>query len=157
MDDIVAQLRTSRTEFESAVDAVLDAGAEARPLPDNPGWTVHGIFAHLEASEKAMLTMAEIMVAKEGYDFKPYDRDELNQQRIDKRTDRLLGDIADRWLSIRDEMIDYAAGLSAEQLAYEGSEPYWGDITTRTVFEVAVAHTREHLESVRAALETTAG
>ena len=157
VDDIVLQLRTTKSEFQAVADDVLDAGVEERPLPDNPDWTVRGIFAHLEASEKAMQTMAEIMVAKEGYDFKPYDRDEMNQERIDKRVDTPLGDIVDSWVSTRDEMIAFAAGLSEEELAYEGTEPYWGDMTTRTVFEVAVEHTRQHLDSVRAALEAAAG
>lgn len=157
MNDIVLQLRASKSKFQTVIDEVLGAGVGDQPLPDNPDWTVRGIVVHLEASEKAMLTMAQIMVTKEGYDFKPYDRNELNQERIDKRAGISLREIADRWMSTRDEMIAYAVGLSDEELAYEGTEPYWGDITTRTVFEVAVEHTRQHLDSVRAVLEAAAG
>lgn len=157
VDNMVVQLRASKSEFRDVVNAVLDAGVEDKALPDNPDWTVRGIIAHLETSEKAMQTMAQIMVAKEGYDFKPYDRDEINQERIDRRADTPLDEIVDSWLATRDEMIAFAAGLSDEELAYDGTEPYWGDMTTRTVFEVAVEHTREHLDNVRAALEAAAG
>lgn len=157
MDNIVSELRASKSEFKAVVDEVLDAGVEDERLPDNPDWTVRGIIAHLETSEKAMQTMAQIMVAKEGYDFKPYDRDEINQERIDHRAETPLRDIVDSWLATRDELIAFAAGLNDEELGYEGTEPYWGDMTTRTVFEVAVEHTREHMDNVRAALEATAG
>lgn len=156
MNDIAGRLQENKAEFESVLDAVLEAGAEHRSLPDNPEWTAHGIFAHLEASEQAMLTMAQIMVAKQGYQFKPYNRDEMNQKRVDARTDTPLREIADAWLATRDEMIEFAAGLDAEALAYEGTEPYWGDMTTRAVFERALHHTREHLNQVRAALDEDA-
>lgn len=154
MNAIAQDLQDNRAEFESTLDAVLDAGADTLSLPENPGWRVRDVVAHLAAAERGMLTMAQIMVAKQGYQFKPYDRDAMNQERVDERADSSLEEIVDEWLSTRNEMIEFAAGVTDEQLAYEGTEHYWGDITTEAIFERAIWHTNLHLGDVRAALDS---
>lgn len=156
MNSIARDLQENKAEFETTLTTVLDTGAGDRPLPANPSWRVRDVVAHLAAAEQGMYTVAQIVVAKGGYEFKPYDRDAMNQERVDERADTPLQEIVNEWLSTRNEMIAFAARLGEEELAYEATEPYWGRITTRFIFRRAVKHTDEHLAQVRAALDEDA-
>ncbi len=153
MSDLLVRLEANRNAFLETVQPITDEIAN-RLVPGNQKWRVRDVLAHLAASEEGMLTMVQIMVAKGGYQFRPYNRDELNEQRVAERAERPLGEIVAEWQRARDKMIETLRSLTDEQLAYRGSDggSNWGEFTTRDIFEIAIRHTDIHLADLRRAL-----
>jgi uncharacterized damage-inducible protein DinB len=146
-DDLVGGKAAMRRIFEPILER-----SGAIPNSENPNWTVRDTLAHLTAAEGGMRRMIEIMVAKGGYQFKPYDRDKFNAERIAEQSEQGARDLLAAWEASRDETIALFDRLTPEQLAYQGSEPFWGEVNTRQIFEVAVIHTKMHLKEVKASL-----
>ncbi len=153
MSDLIRRLEANRDALLALVGGLSDAQAD-RPVPGNPKWRVRDVVAHLAASEEGMLTMVQIMVAKGGYDFRPYDRDALNEERVAERAGRPTEELLAEWRRAREAMIETLRGLTEEQLAYRGSDggSNWGEFTTRDIFETAIRHTELHLADLRRAL-----
>lgn len=153
MYDLINRLEANREAFLETARSITAETAN-RPVPGNQKWRVRDVLAHLAASEVGMLTMIQIMVAKGGYHFRPYNRDELNEQRVAERVDRPLEEIVAEWQQARDKMIETLRTLTDEQLAYQGSDggSNWGEFTTRDIFETAIRHTELHLNDLRRAL-----
>lgn len=148
MNEIARRLSENKPVVRQAFEPLLDRAATLHTA-ENPAWTVRDILAHLAAAEAGMRRMVQIMVAKGGYHFKPYNRDQFNAERIAELGDRTAADLLAEWEDGRDQTIALAAGLTSEQLAYQGSDHYWGRITTQTIFEIAIRHTKMHVDEVR--------
>ncbi|GAP61846.1 MAG: DinB family protein [Ardenticatenia bacterium] len=149
MSDLVRRLEANRNAFTSFLKTINEERAN-RPLPHNPNWRIRDVLAHLAASEAGMLKMVQIMVAKKGYQFRPYNRDELNAQRVAERADKPLDEILAEWNTARQQMIETVKQLTDEELAYQGSDggSNWGDFTTRDIIETAIRHTEDHMKDL---------
>ncbi|MCZ7571823.1 MAG: DinB family protein [Ardenticatenaceae bacterium] len=148
MNEIARRLSENKSTVRQAFEPFLDRAGDLH-LAENPDWSVRDVLAHLTAAETGMRRMIEIMVAKGGYHFKPYNRDQLNTQRIAEMEAHSAADLLAAWEAGRDQTIALADRLTAEQLAYSGSDHYWGEITTQTIFETAIRHTNTHAGEVR--------
>nr|WP_290670395.1 DinB family protein [Ardenticatena sp.] len=149
MSDLAHRLEANRKAFISFLQTLNEERAN-RPLPHNPSWRVRDVLAHLAASEAGMLKMVQIMVAKKGYQFRPYNRDELNAQRVAERASKPLDAILAEWEQARNEMIETVKRLTDEELAYQGSDggSNWGEFTTRDIIETAIRHTEDHIKDL---------
>lgn len=150
-DELIRELEEKRDEFRQALAGLTEQEAE-RTVPGND-WTIRSVLAHLASSERGQRVVSEIMVAKKGYNFKPLDRNEWNASEIEKRKDASLADLIAEWEANRQAFIDFFAGLDEEQLGYEGTHHFWGDITTRYVAEQLMRHQAEHQADIVAARE----
>lgn len=150
-DTLRADLEAGKAAMSRIFEPILDRSGTL-PNSENPAWTVRDTLAHLTASEGGMRRMIEIMVAKGGYHFRPYDRDQHNADRLAEQAERSAAELLAAWQASRDETIALYDRLTPEQLAFVGSEHHWGEITTRRIFEIAVLHTKMHLKEVKASL-----
>lgn len=148
MNEIARRLAENKPVVRQSFEPLLDRAGELRTA-ENPNWSVRDVLAHLTAAEAGMRRMVEIMVAKRGYHFKPYNRDQFNADRIAELSGRSAAELLAEWEAGRDQTIALADRLTAEQLRYRGSDHYWGEITTQTIFETAIHHTNMHADEVR--------
>jgi uncharacterized damage-inducible protein DinB len=146
---LIRELEEKRDLFRQVIAGLTEKEAQ-RPLGSGD-WTIRSVLAHLASAEGAQRIVAEIMVAKKGYNFKPLDRDEWNAAEIEKRKGRPLAEIVSEWEENRQKFIDFFSGLNEEQLAYQGTHPLWGDITTQFIAEQLLRHQAEHQAEISAA------
>ncbi len=147
--ELINRLKQKRDEFHQTIAGLTEQEAR-QPLAEND-WTIREVLSHLASSEGGMRVVSEIMVAKKGYNFKPLDRNQWNASEIEKRKERPLAEIIAEWEENRQKFINFFSGLNDEQLAYEGTHHFWGDITTRFVVEQLLRHQAEHQAQIAAA------
>lgn len=150
MSDLVERLERNRDEFLKTAALLTDEVA-GLPLGEED-WTIWGVTAHLTAAEWQLRRMAEIIAENPAFEFKPFNRDDLNAQSVARYEGRSLSEILSQWKKNRQKMIEFAQSLSAEQLANRVLHPVYGEIDPQYPIERQLWHTTDHLAQIRGAL-----
>lgn len=150
MDDLVERLKRNRDDFLATVSQLTDAQADVS-LGEGD-WTVWGVLAHLAAAEWQLRRMAEIIVKRPDFQFKPFNVDEVNARSVQRYEGQSVGEIVEQWRANRERTIEFVASLGPQQTGHTVLHPRYGEITAVYPIERSLWHTTEHLARLRAAL-----
>ncbi len=150
MKDLVERLERNRDEFLNTATQLTDDLADLSLGEDD--WTVWGVTAHLTAAEWQLRRMAEIIAENPAFEFKPFDRNELNARSVARYEGQPLSELVEQWKSNRQKTIEFAAGLTENQLSNTVLHPVYGEINPQYPIERSIWHTTDHLAQIRGAL-----
>lgn len=150
MDDLVRRLERNRDEFLATAPRLTDEAADVS-LGEGD-WTVWGVTAHLTAAEWQLRRMAEIIAENPEFEFKPFDRDDMNARSVARYEGKPLSEILEQWKSNRQKMIEFAGRLVPEQLQNVVLHPVYGEINAVYPIERQIWHMTAHLAEIRGAL-----
>lgn len=150
MQDLIERLAQNREALRALVTSVPADKTEAPLGPEN--WTIRELIAHLVSAEWSQRYIAQIVVNRPGYQFKPVDRDKWNQDEVARRADKSLDTLWQDWEAERAQTIEFVQKLTPEQAAHTANHPLWGEITPIFMANLMMKHTEGHRAELAAAL-----
>lgn len=121
---------------------------------EGANWSVHQVFQHLIASERALRTLIGVIL--EGGQGAPqdFDIDRFNESQVRKIEAQPFPDPLGALSQERENTLAYLASLPDGSLDLQGHHPYFGEISVHQLFKWIYQHGQGHLRDVRRTLQT---
>lgn len=141
-------------EGREHVLAALRAGDEValdRPTV-NQRWSARDLLAHLIAAEAGLAVIARRAITGEPNPIPDFDVHRWNARQVEKRRASSLADLLHEWEATRTATRQLCEEIREEWWTREADHPLHGHLTLAGIFEVMVAHQREHSEQILQAI-----
>jgi len=152
-DGIIAELRNNEEEIIAFFKG-LDAGQLAKTVyPEDPGWTVQQILAHLITIEGPMQWLFKDLLAGGPGSPQDFDLDRFNRTQPRKLDGLSLEELCEKFRAVRRDTIALVEGMEDKDLDREGRHAFHGHGKLERFIVWAYEHTRLHLDDVRNILQ----
>jgi len=138
-------IATTLDELSASQRRLIDALRENadRPAPRAGEWSTPEIAAHLAASERECFELRIKAIAGGSHpQFDFYSNEARDFSRLP------IEPSLTEWAATRRRILDFVAGLTAEQLALTGRHAAYGEITIGRYLQLALDHDGEHLQDL---------
>jgi uncharacterized damage-inducible protein DinB len=152
------RLAAIRHELVDAQSRLLDTlervglNEGGRESPNEPGWTVRDLLAHVATSEVGFLPTLRRMAQGGGGVPQDFDRNRWNAGQLRRQSDTPTPELVDRLKTAHQEMLDFLDTLEEQALDQRGWLTIGRDGTLEDALRVVASHKRTHADDMRAAL-----
>ena len=144
---LVDDLRNARSELLTACQDVSDA--DLRRRPDEAGWAIIELLAHLPDVDRYYLSQAQALRDVPGHSFVYFDEEAWAREHADAIEQDAKGGKLAMTLA-HEEVVRWTRSLTPEELDRAGSHPSRESISVREMIQRIANHDRSHTEQVRA-------
>ncbi len=143
---LVDDLRNARSELLTACQDVSDA--DLRRRPDESGWAIIELLAHLPDVDRYYLSQAQALRDVPGHRFVYFDEEAWARE----HADAIEQDATSVKLAMaiaHEEVVRWTRSLTPEELDRAGGHPRLESISVREMIQRVANHDRNHTEQVR--------
>jgi hypothetical protein len=147
--DIQRKLARNQSFVQRSFAGLSDDGW-ARTVYETPSvWTVRDVLAHLASAETALRSLAENIAAggrgaPDGFDYNEFNRSEQDTHRSYPPQELLR-----MFLEARNRTVEWAGGLTAEQLDRRGNHPAFGKLSVEGMLTAIHGHALMHVKELK--------
>jgi hypothetical protein len=152
-DGIIAELRNNEEEIIAFFKGLDSGQLGIMVYPDDPGWTVQQILAHLITIEGPMQWLFKDLLAGGPGSPQDFDLDRFNRTQPRKLDGLSLDELCDKFRSVRRDTIALVEGMEDKDLDREGRHAFHGHGKLERFIVWAYEHARLHLDDVRNILQ----
>jgi uncharacterized damage-inducible protein DinB len=142
---VVDELRNARSDLLTSVQDV--SAEDARTRPQDGGWSVIELLAHLPDVDRYYLSEAKKLRDVPGHSFVYFDDEAWALENADA-IDRDPRDVKLAMAAAHEAVVRWARSLNHEELDRAGGHPRRGSISVREMLERIASHDRRHTEQV---------
>ncbi len=148
-DPIIAELKNNEEEIISFFKSLNSEQLKMTVYPDDPGWTVQQMLAHLITIEGPMQWLFKDLLAGGPGSPEDFDLDRFNRTQPKKLDDLSLDKMCEKFRSVRRDTITIIEGMQDEDLDREGRHASHGHGKLERFITWAYEHARLHLDDIR--------
>jgi hypothetical protein len=144
------RLRTTGRDLVSLLSGASDDHLARRP--SEAEWSAAEVISHLGDAELVYATRLRLIVAQDLPRLSWYDEEAWVERfgPLDEDTRATMA----RWRALRDNNVRLLESLAEEEWARSGMHESEGRLTVEAIVKRMVAHDRNHLDQIRAALSS---
>jgi uncharacterized protein (TIGR03083 family) len=147
LESISNKLNEERVILARTLDSMTEE--QARSIKVTPEWSIKDVLAHLAGAERGMLGIAQRTARGEDPKVREdYDNDYFNARQVAKRHELTMAQVRAELDGSRAELMQFLAGLTADQLALAGMHPLQGHITLKELLVVIYSHETTHTKEI---------
>ena len=149
LEGIIAELRSNEEEIITFFQGLSTEQLKKTVYPDDPGWTVQQMLAHLITIESPMQWLFKDLLAGGPGSPEDFDLDRFNRTQPRKLDGMSLDELCDKFRSVRRETIAMVEGMENKDLDREGRHAFHGHGKLERFIVWAYEHARLHLDDIR--------
>lgn len=149
LDGIIAELKNNEAEIISFFKGLNSEQLGMTVYPDDPGWTVQQMLAHLITIEGPMQWLFKDLLAGGPGSPEDFDIDRFNRTQPGKLDGLSLNELFDKFRSVRWNTIAIVEGMENKDLDREGRHAFHGHGKLERFIVWAYEHARLHLDDIR--------
>ena len=151
-DPIIEELKNNEEEIIHFFKNLTSMQLGMTVYPDDPGWTVRQMLAHLITIEGPMQWLFKDLLAGGPGSPEDFDLDRFNRTQPRKLDGLSLDELCDKFRSVRRETIAIVEGMEDKDLDREGRHAFHGHGKLERFIVWAYEHARLHLDDIRTLL-----
>ena len=148
-EPIIAEVKKNEEEIITFFKGLSSDQLAMIVYPDDPGWTVKQMLAHLITIEGPMQWLFKDLLAGGPGSPEDFDLDRYNRTQPKKLDGLSLDELCDNFRSVRGETIAIIAGMQDSDLDREGRHAFHGHGKLERFIIWAYEHARLHLDDIR--------
>ena len=153
LDRIIAELKNNEEEIIMFFKGLNSEQLEMTVYPENPGWTVQQMLAHLITIEGPMQWLFKDLLAGGPGSPEDFDLDRFNRTQPQKLDGLPLDKLCDKFRLVRRETIAIVEGMQDKDLDREGRHAFHGHGKLERFIVWAYEHARLHLDDIKKLME----
>ncbi|CAB1061545.1 hypothetical protein D1BOALGB6SA_6320 [Olavius sp. associated proteobacterium Delta 1] len=153
LENIIAELKNNEEEIISFFKGLNSGQLAMTVYPEDPGWTVQQMLAHLITIEGPMQWLFKNLLAGGPGSPVDFDLDRFNRTQPRKLDGQSLDELCENFRSVRRETITIVEGMEDKDLDREGRHAFHGHGKLERFIVWAYEHARLHLADIRKALQ----
>jgi hypothetical protein len=151
--DIIAELKNNEEETITFFKGLNSEQLGMTVYPDDPGWSVKLMLAHLITIEGPMQWLFKDLLAGGPGSPEDFDLDRFNRTQPRKLDGLSLDELCDKFRSVRRETISMVEGMQDKDLDRVGRHAFHGQGKMERFIVWAYEHARLHLDDIRKILQ----
>jgi hypothetical protein len=153
LDGIIAELKNNEEEIITFFKGLNPEQLAMTVYPDDPGWSVQQMLAHLITIEGPMQWLFKDLLAGGPGSPADFDLDRFNRTQPRKLDGLSLDELCDKFRSVRRKTIAIVEGMEVKDLDREGRHAFHGHGKLERFIVWAYEHARLHLDDIRKILQ----
>ena len=148
-DPIIAELKNNEEEIVTFFKSLTSEQLGMTVYPEDPGWTVKQMLAHLITIEGPMQWLFKNLMAGGAGSPEDFDLDRFNRTQPPKLDHLSVDALCDKFRSVRRDTIAIVQGMEDKDLDREGRHAFHGHGKLERFIVWAYEHARLHLADIR--------
>ena len=152
ISELAEKLKAEGEKFVGIFSALTEDQWKAEVYTEGETWSIRNVLSHFYTSERGLVKMFQSIVQGgigAGDDFS-IDRYNATQQ--EKTKDLPVGELLEKYKSIRAETIVWVMSLKESDLELTGRHPFLGETTIREMIKMLYIHNLAHYRDFKKAV-----
>jgi len=142
--ELAEKLKAEGEKFVGIFSGLTDDQWKAQVYTEGETWSIRNVLSHFYTSERGLVKMFQSIVGGGTGAGDDFSIDRYNAAQQEKTKDLPVGELLEKYKSIRAETITWVMSLKESDLELKGRHPFLGETTIREMIKMLYIHNQAH-------------